>query len=103
MTALGGVLLLEKYPKSQIDVYVLLLEADGSSAAAAICVASLALANAGIEMRDLVSACSVALDSQGRVVLDGAADEEGAAQGVLAVAYAETLNAVTQCTMTGVS
>ena len=47
------------FPKSNVDVYCLVLECGGSDAAVAITAASLALADAGIEMYDLVSACSV--------------------------------------------
>lgn len=58
--ALVPALLLEKYPKSQIDVFVNVLENDGTyaSLAAAVTVASLALQDAGFEMRDSVMACS---------------------------------------------
>lgn len=47
------------FPKSNVDVYCLVLESGGSDVAVAITAASLALADAGIEMYDLVSACSV--------------------------------------------
>lgn len=47
------------FPKSNVDVYCLVLESGGSDAAVAITAASLALADAGIEMYDLVSACCV--------------------------------------------
>jgi exosome complex component MTR3 len=48
-------------PKSSIDVYVNVLENDGtsSSLAAAISAASVALADAGIEMYDQVAASSI--------------------------------------------
>jgi hypothetical protein len=50
---------LSKLPKSVVDVYILILEAGGAEAAVAATAASLALADAGIEMLDLVAACSV--------------------------------------------
>lgn len=51
---------LELLPKSAIDVYITVLENDGTSSclAAAIIAASTALADAGIEMLDQVTACS---------------------------------------------
>ena len=49
------------FPKSNVDVYCLVLESGGSDVAVAISAASLALADAGIEMYDLVSACSVVI------------------------------------------
>lgn len=52
-------MILEEFPKSTVDVYVCVLEAAGGELPAAVCAASLALADAGIAMRDLVAACSV--------------------------------------------
>lgn len=51
---------LELLPKSAIDVYITVLENYGTSSclAAAIIAASTALADAGIEMLDQVTACS---------------------------------------------
>ena len=42
-----------------MDVYVLVLESGGADLAVAACAASVALADAGIQMADLVSACAV--------------------------------------------
>ena len=42
------------YPKSQIDVYVTILEDDGSALASSITVASLALADAAVQMFDTI-------------------------------------------------
>jgi len=53
--ALSVAIRLEKYPKSSIDIFVIVLQDDGGAFAAAINCASLALADAGIEMFDLVS------------------------------------------------
>lgn len=47
------------FPKANVDVYCLVLESGGADAAVAITAASLAIADAGIEMYDLVSSCSV--------------------------------------------
>ena len=72
---LEAVVLLEKYPKSLIDVFVLVLEADGSVLASAINAASVALAQGGIEMRDVVTAVTVGMSGIGPVV-DLTADDE---------------------------
>lgn len=45
-------------PRSQIDIFVQVLQADGGTRSACINAASLALADAGIPMRDLVTSCS---------------------------------------------
>ena len=63
LTALESAVLLEEFPKSTVDVYVCVLEAAGGELPAAICSASLALADAGIAMRDLVAACAVVRSS----------------------------------------
>ncbi|RKP09873.1 ribosomal protein S5 domain 2-type protein [Thamnocephalis sphaerospora] len=53
---------LEKLPKSVVDIYVTVVENDGTASclAAAITAASTALADAGVEMIDLVAAASLA-------------------------------------------
>jgi exosome complex component MTR3 len=58
--ALAPALFLDRYPKSRIDVFVTVLENDGTHAAlaTAITCASLALTDAGFGMRDQVVACS---------------------------------------------
>lgn len=51
---------LELFPKSTIDVFITIIEADGieSSIASGAIAASVALAHAGIEMIGLVVSCS---------------------------------------------
>lgn len=58
-TALSAAVRFEKFPKTILDVQCLVLEAGGSVLPAAISGASIALAEAGIEMMDLVSAVSI--------------------------------------------
>jgi exosome complex component RRP41 len=50
---------LEYYPKTIIDIFIQVLCADGGTRCAAVTAASLALADAGISLRDLV--CGVAV------------------------------------------
>jgi len=57
--ALSGAIFLEEFPRTVIDVYEYIIQADGSTRVTAINAASLALASAGIPMKDLVAACSV--------------------------------------------
>ena len=47
------------YPKSQIDVFVTIIEDDGSTLAAALTVAGLALADASIQMFDTLVGASI--------------------------------------------
>ena len=53
--SLEPALILEDYPRAAIDVFVEVLQADGGSRCAGITAASLALADAGINMRDIVA------------------------------------------------
>jgi hypothetical protein len=59
LQALRGCVLAETFPKSSVDIYVLVLQADGGELPAAAMAASLALAHAGIATRDIVTACTV--------------------------------------------
>ncbi|XP_024541981.1 exosome complex component RRP41 homolog [Selaginella moellendorffii] len=55
---LEAAILTNLMPKSQIDIYVQVLQADGGTRSACINAAALALAEAGIPMRDLVASCA---------------------------------------------
>jgi len=65
--AFEPVVMLEKFPNSGVDVYIELTETDAGSRCAGICAASMALADAGIPMKDLVVA--VAMGTIGKEVL----------------------------------
>ncbi|MCS7140047.1 MAG: exosome complex exonuclease Rrp41 [Candidatus Nezhaarchaeota archaeon] len=67
--ALTPAILVEQFPFSSIDVFIEVINADGSTRCASIVAASVALAIAGIPMRDLVAACSVG-KVDGVLVLD---------------------------------
>lgn len=59
--SLNPVLDLTDYPNSVIDVFIELPQTDAGSRCAGICAASIALAEAGIPMKDLVPAVSVGI------------------------------------------
>jgi exosome complex component RRP41 len=99
--ALEPSVFVDLYPRAGIDVYVEVLQADGGTRCAAITAASLAIADAGIPMRDLVVACAAGkIDDT--VVLDlyDAEDKLGAAD--VPVALMPNLNAVTLLQMDGI-
>ncbi len=50
--------LLTLFPRSQIDIYIQVLQSDGGDKAAAINASTLALIDAGVPMRDFVCACT---------------------------------------------
>lgn len=73
--ALEPVLMLEKYPGMVIDVHINIIQADAGTRCAGINAASMALAHAGLPMKNLVSSVSIGkLDKQ--LVIDINKDEE---------------------------
>jgi len=56
---LKPVLFLELYPGTSFEVFINVLDADGGTRCACITVAALALADAGIPMRSLVTAVAI--------------------------------------------
>ncbi|XP_068169586.1 exosome complex component MTR3 [Antennarius striatus] len=91
---------LHKYPRSQIEVNVMVLEDSGSVLAHAITCASLALADAGIEMYDLVIGCSIRQNGVSYVVdplyteETGCSSVSGENQGGVTVAFLPSLNQI---------
>lgn len=98
--ALEGVVLLEAFPKSVVDVHILIVEGQGGETSAAITCTSAALAHAGIPMRDLVMGASVA-HLEGQLLLDPSSHEERQAEALLSVAMTSAGNQVTQLTANG--
>jgi exosome complex component RRP41 len=56
--AFDAVVFAEQFPRTSVDIFVEVLEADAGTRCAGITVAAVALADAGIPMRDLVTACA---------------------------------------------
>lgn len=99
--ALEPVLMLEEYPRTVIDVYVEILQADGGSRCAGITAASVALADAGINMRDLVAACAAGkVDDTIVLDIDDTEDKEGQAD--MPIAYLPNLNQVSLMQVDGI-
>ncbi len=73
--ALLPVLNLKDYPNTVVDVFVELPQTDAGTRCAGICAASLALADAGLDMRDLVAAVAVGKVGK-QIVADLMYDEE---------------------------
>src|ERR671914_22812 len=98
--ALEPALLLQDYPRAAIDVYVEVLQADGGSRCAGITAASIALADAGINMRDIVASCAAGKVDE-KIVMDinDTEDKEGGAD--MPVAYMPRLEQVTLLQLDG--
>jgi exosome complex component RRP41 len=99
--SLEPALFLELYPRTGVDVFIEVLQADGGTRCAAITAAALAIADAGVPMKDLVVACAAGkIDDTVVVDLFDAEDKLGAAD--VPVAYMPNLNAITLLQMDGV-
>eukprot|EP00069_Balaena_mysticetus_P012349 bmy_07581T0 len=77
--------LTQLHPRSQIDIYVQVLQADGGTYAACVNAATLAVLDAGIPMRDFVCACSAGF-VDGTALADLSHVEEAAGGPQLALA-----------------
>jgi len=79
---LESLILLDRYAKTAFDVYLQVLEDDGAVLTAALAAASLALADAAVEMRDLAAGATVHLApgpaGQASLLLDCDGEEERA-------------------------
>ncbi len=73
--ALLPVLELSEYPNSVVDIFIEFPQTDAGTRCAGICAASIALADAGLEMKDLVSSVAVGFVN-GRVMIDVSKEEE---------------------------
>lgn len=67
--ALMPVLNLEDFPNAVVDVYISLPQTDAGTRCAGLCAASIALADAGIPMKDMVAAISAGMYDE-KVILD---------------------------------
>lgn len=99
--ALEPSIFVERYPRTGIEIFTEVLQADGGTRCASITAASLALADAGIPMRDLVAACAAG-KVEGTIVLDlmGTEDKKGEAD--VPVALMPNFDAVTLLQMDGI-
>jgi len=92
--ALEPSIFLNEYPRTAIDIFIEVLQADGGTRCASITAASVALADAGIPLRDLVAAIAVG-KVKGRLVLDLNHLEDQYGEGDMPVAMMPVFNAVT--------
>jgi len=98
--ALEPSVFVEYYPRTSIDIFIEVLQADGGTRCAGLTVASLALADGGIPMRDLVVACAAG-KVDGRFVLDLSDLEDKGGEADVPLALMPNLNAITLLQMDG--
>lgn len=85
---LEPILFLELYPGTSFEVFIEVIDADGGTRCASTTVAALALADAGIPMKSLVSAIAVGkIDGKKVVDLSGIEDKAGEADLPIAITW----------------
>jgi len=90
----------ELYPRASIDIFVEVLQADAGTRTTGITAAALALADAGIPMRDLVAACAVGR-VDGQIILDLNKMEDNYGEADMPIAIMPRKNMITLLQMDG--
>ncbi|GAB6102809.1 exosome complex exonuclease Rrp41 [Thermococcus atlanticus] len=98
--ALEPALILQLFPRTAVDVFIEVLQADAGTRVAGIAAASLALADAGIPMKDLVAACAAG-KIEGEIVLDLNKEEDNYGEADVPVAIMPLKNDITLLQMDG--
>ena len=99
--ALEPVVMTEAFPRTSIDIFIEVLNADGGTRTASVTAASLALADAGIPMKDLVAGVAVG-KIEGVLVLDIDEVEDMYGEADMPVAAAPSLGMITLLQLNGV-
>ena len=99
--ALEPAVILDQFPRTVVDIFLEILQADGGTRCAALAAASVALADAGIPMRDMVSACAAGKVAD-TVILDVNNEEDQAGQADMPMGYMPNLKKITLLQLDGV-
>ncbi len=98
--ALEPALFLENYPKTVVNVYIEILQADGSTRVTSINAASLALADAGVPMKDLIVGLSGG-KVEDTLMVDLCGKEDNNSEADIPIAFMPTKNKITLLQMDG--
>ncbi|MFT0899668.1 exosome complex exonuclease Rrp41 [Candidatus Methanoprimaticola sp. MG2] len=98
--ALEKVVLTELYPRASIDVYIEILQANAGTRCAGLTAASVALADAGIPMRDIVPAIAAG-KADGNVLLDLNKEEDNYGQADVPIAIVPSTDEIVLLQMDG--
>ena len=98
--ALENVVLTELYPRASIDVYIEILQANAGTRCAGLTAASVALADAGIPMRDIVPAIAAG-KADGNVLLDLNKEEDNYGQADVPLAIVPSTDEIVLLQMDG--
>ncbi|MEM1922222.1 MAG: exosome complex exonuclease Rrp41 [Nitrososphaerota archaeon] len=98
--ALESVVILEEFPRSAIDIFIEVIQADAGTRTAGLTAASLALADAGIPILDLCPGIAVG-KVEGRIVLDPSEEEDKKGEADMPVAMAPRLDSIVLLQLNG--
>ena len=99
--ALNSVILTKDFPRTTIDIYIQVLQADGGTRCASLTAACTALADAGIPMRGIISGVAAGLVND-TVVLDLHDIEDQKGSGDIPIGYSATLDEISLLQLDGV-
>jgi exosome complex component RRP41 len=98
--AFSRVVLAEQFPRATVDIYMEILQANAGTRCTALTVAAVALADAGIPMRDLVASCAFG-KADGQVILDLNKEEDNEGEADVPIAIVPRTNEVVLLQMDG--
>mgnify|MGYP000468683277 CR=1 FL=1 len=98
--ALENVIFTHQFPRTSIDIYIEVLEANAGTRCAGLTAASVALADAGIPMKDLIAAVSVG-KVDGEIVLDLVKEEDNYGEADVPIGYVPRTGEVVLLQMDG--
>ncbi len=98
--ALAKIILTERFPRASIDVNIEVLEAEAGTRCAGLTAAGVALADAGIPMKDIPVACAAG-KIENQVVLDLGKDEDNHGDADLPIAISPRTNEILLLQMDG--
>jgi exosome complex component RRP41 len=98
--ALEYVVFTEQFPRTSIDVFIEVLQADAGTRCSGLTAASVALADAGIPMKDLIVSCAFG-KVNGKVVLDLFKDEDNHGEADVPIAVVPRTDEVVLLQMDG--
>lgn len=95
-----NVIFTEQFPRTAVDVFIEVLQADAGTRCTGITAASVALADAGVPMRDLIPACAAGKIS-GEVVVDLCKEEDNDGEADLPISIVPRTNEILLLQMDG--
>jgi len=98
--ALAKIVLTERFPRASIDVNIEILEAEAGTRCAGLTAAGVALADAGIPMRDIPVACAAG-KIENQIVLDLGKEEDNHGDADLPIAISPRTNEILLMQMDG--